>query len=156
MPGVENVVSGYIGGQAPNPTYEAVCSGSTGHAEAVLITFDPSQVSYQKLLKVFFTIHDPTTLNRQGNDVGTQYRSAIFYHSEEQRQEAEAMIAEINALQSGGLQLVTEVVAAHTFYCAEEEHQHYYARNREQGYCMLVVAPKVRKFKQVFLTPAKA
>ncbi|MEI7842531.1 MAG: peptide-methionine (S)-S-oxide reductase MsrA [Gallionellaceae bacterium] len=154
MPGVENVVSGYIGGATANPNYDAISTGKTGHAEAVLITFDPNQVSYKQLLKVFFTIHDPTTLNRQGSDVGTQYRSAIFYHSEEQRREAEAMIAEINALQTGGLKLVTEVVVAHTFYCAEEEHQHYYARNREQGYCMMVVAPKVKKFKKVFLAPA--
>lgn len=148
--GVEEVVSGYIGGAGENPDYATVCTGQTGHAEAVQISFDANQVSYSELLTIFFTMHDPTTLNRQGNDVGTQYRSAIFYHNETQHQEAEAMIAEINKSQIGSARLVTEVTKAPIFYRAEDEHQHYFANNPHQGYCMLVVAPKVKKFHQHF------
>lgn len=146
--GVESVVSGYIGGQAANPSYEAVCSGQTGHAEAVQIVFDTGNVSFKELLGVFFTIHDPTTLNRQGSDVGTQYRSAIFYHSEAQRTDAQAMIAALNDKLHGASPLVTEVCAAPTFYPAEEGHQHYFARHPEQGYCQFVIAPKVEKFRK--------
>lgn len=148
--GVESVVSGYIGGQTANPSYEAVCGGGTGHAEAVQIVFDTGRVSFGELLGIFFAIHDPTTLNRQGNDVGTQYRSAIFYHGEAQRREAQEMIAALNGKQSESLRLVTEVKAASTFYPAEEGHQHYFARHPEQGYCQFVIAPKVEKFRQYF------
>jgi len=148
--GVERVVSGYIGGTVSEPSYEAVCGGQTGHAEAVQISFDARQISFRELLAVFFSIHDPTTLNRQGNDVGTQYRSAIFYHTDEQRSEAVAMIAELNEQQIWPVPVVTEVVAAPTFYPAEDYHQHYFARNPEQGYCQIVVAPKVVKLREHF------
>lgn len=148
--GVERVVSGYIGGTVPNPRYEAVCSGQTGHAEAVQISFDAQQISFRELLEVFFGIHDPTTLNCQGNDAGTQYRSAIFYHTDEQRAEALAMIAELNEQHIWPAPLVTEVVAAPTFYPAEDYHQHYFARNPGQGYCQIVVAPKVAKLREHF------
>lgn len=146
--GVESVVSGYIGGQVGNPSYEAVCGGQTGHAEAVQIVFDAGVASFKELLGVFFVIHDPTTLNRQGNDAGTQYRSAIFYHSEVQRKEAQAMVAELNRKQAGATLLATEVVAAPTFYPAEDGHQHYFARHPEQGYCQFVIAPKIEKFRK--------
>lgn len=148
--GVERVVSGYIGGAVPNPGYEAVCSGQTGHAEAVQIHFDAQQISFRELLEVFFSIHNPTTLNRQGNDVGTQYRSAIFYHTDEQRAEALAMIAELNEQRLWPAPLVTEVVAAPAFYPAEDYHQHYFARHPEQGYCQIVVGPKLAKFREHF------
>lgn len=146
--GVESVVSGYSGGQIANPSYEAVCGGQTGHAEAVQIVFDAGRISFRELLDIFFAIHDPTTLNRQGNDVGTQYRSAIFYHSEAQRKEAQAMIAALNGKLPGSLPLVTEVIAAPTFYPAEEGHQHYFVRHPEQGYCQFVIAPKIEKFRK--------
>ena len=154
--GVERVVSGYIGGTAPNPGYEAVCSGRTGHAEAVQISFDAQQISFRELLQVFFSIHDPTTLNRQGNDAGTQYRSAIFYHTDAQRSEALAMITELNEQHIWPAPLVTEVVAAPTFYPAEDYHQHYFARNPGQGYCQIVVGPKVAKFRKNFAGKLKA
>ncbi len=147
MRGVERVVSGYIGGALPDPDYEAVCSGMTGHAEAVQVTFDPAQVTYGDLLTVFFSIHDPTTLNRQGNDIGTQYRSAIFYHSEGQRGEAQEMIA---ALNGEGESVVTEVVPASTFYPAENHHQHYYANHPNQGYCQVIIRPKMMKLQEHF------
>jgi peptide-methionine (S)-S-oxide reductase len=156
MKGVESVESGYLGGEAPNPTYEAVCSGRTGHAEAVRITFDPAVVSYRELLEVFFAIHDPTTRNRQGNDVGTQYRSAIFYHSPAQKATAEALLAELTAEQAFPGPIVTEVTAAGPFYEAEAYHQEYFARNPGQGYCSFVVAPKVAKFRQNFTAKVKA
>ena len=156
MNGVESVESGYIGGQVPNPSYEAVCSGRTGHAEAVRITFDPAVVSYREILEVFFAIHDPTTLNRQGNDVGTQYRSAIYYHSPEQKATAEAFLAELAAEQAFPRPIVTEVTAAGTFYEAEAYHQEYFARNPGQGYCSFVVAPKVAKFRKNFTAKVKA
>lgn len=148
--GVERVVSGYIGGTAPNPGYEAVCSGQTGHAEAVQIHFDAQQISFRELLEVFFSIHNPTTLNRQGNDVGTQYRSAIFYHTDEQRAEALAIIAALNGQRLWPAPLVTEVIAAPIFYPAEDYHQHYFARHPEQGYCQIVVGPKLAKFREHF------
>lgn len=145
--GVESVVSGYIGGHIASPSYEAVCGGQTGHAEAVQIVFDTGRVSFRELLGIFFAIHDPTTPNRQGNDVGTQYRSAIFYHGEAQRREAQEMIAALNGKQSGSSRLVTEVNAASTFYPAEEGHQHYFAKHPDQGYCRFVIAPKVEKIR---------
>ena len=155
MRGVEKVVSGYIAGEKPNPTYEAVCSGTTGHAEAVQITFDSSQVSYGELLAVFFSIHDPTTLNRQGNDRGTQYRSAIYYHNEDQRAQAAEFFDELKRQKVYPNPLVTELVAASEFYPAEEYHQHYFANHPSQGYCQLVVAPKVLKFKTHFASKIK-
>ena len=155
MAGVEQVVSGYIAGAQPNPSYEAVCTGTTGHAEAVQITFDPDQVSFGELLSVFFTIHDPTTLNRQGNDRGTQYRSAIYFHSEAQRVEAAEIMSELKKQHVFPAPLVTELVAATTFYPAEDYHQHYYANHPGQGYCQFVVAPKLAKFKEHFSARVK-
>jgi peptide-methionine (S)-S-oxide reductase len=150
LEGVEDVVSGYSGGHVPNPTYEAVCTGRTGHAEAVQITFDPDRIAYGDLLRVFFSIHDPTTLNRQGADVGTQYRSAIFYHSPEQKAVAEAVIAELEAAGIWDKPIVTEVTPFQAFYPAEDYHQEYYRRNPYQGYCQVVIAPKVAKFRRRF------
>ena len=149
--GVERVVSGYAGGHVANPTYRQVCDGTTGHAEVVQVTFDPSVVSYKELLEVFFTIHDPTTPNRQGGDVGTQYRSAVFYHDQEQRETAEQVIAELTAAQVWDSPIVTEVVPLETFYPAEDYHQDYFERNPSQPYCRAVVAPKVSKFRKLFL-----
>lgn len=148
--GVEKVESGYIGGQYPNPSYRDVCSGMTGHAEAVRITFDPSEISYRDLLGVFFTIHDPTTLDRQGADIGTQYRSAIFYHSPEQRDAAEQVIDELNRNKVWDDPIVTKVESADTFYPAENYHQDYFTANPDQPYCQVVVAPKVAKARQAF------
>ena len=153
--GVESVVSGYAGGSVLDPTYQQVCSGATGHAEVVQITYDPREVSFKELLEVFFTIHDPTTLNRQGADIGTQYRSAIFYHSPEQKERAERTIAELNEAGIWDAPIVTEVTALSDFYPAEEYHQEYYRRNPEQGYCRAVVAPKVAKFRQKYLERLK-
>jgi peptide-methionine (S)-S-oxide reductase len=155
MKGVVSVESGYIGGHTSNPTYEAVCSGRTGHAEAVRITFDPAIVSFRELLEVFFVIHDPTTLNRQGHDVGTQYRSAIFYHSLEQKQIAEEVLEIVTKEQIYPNSLVTEVVPAGTWYEAEPYHQEYFARNPFQGYCTAVVGPKVVKFRKQFASKLK-
>jgi len=155
MKGVESVESGYIGGKHPNPTYEAVCTGRTGHAEAVQITFDPKVVSYRELLGVFFAIHDPTTRNRQGHDVGTQYRSAIFYHSPDQKAVAEDVIAALTKERVFDDPIVTEVVPTGPFYVAEDYHQEYFARNPEQGYCVAVVSPKVAKFRQKFAEKMK-
>ena len=154
--GVTKVESGYMGGTTANPTYRDVCSGTTGHAEVVQVTFDPAVVSFADLLDVFFTIHDPTTLNRQGNDVGTQYRSAVFYHSPDQKQVAEAKIAELTAAELFDRPIVTEVTTAGPFYKAEEYHQGYYRANPEQGYCQFVVAPKVAKFRKHFFDRLKA
>jgi peptide-methionine (S)-S-oxide reductase len=154
--GVESVESGYMGGDAPNPTYRQVCSGTTGHAEVVQITFDPQIVSFRELLEVFFTIHDPTTLNRQGADVGTQYRSAIFYHTPEQHEIAEQTIADLNAQGIWDAPIVTEVAPLAQFYIAEDYHQEYYAQNASQPYCQMVVAPKVAKFRQKFLEKLKS
>ena len=155
MKGVESVESGYIGGKVPNPTYEAVCTGHTGHAEAVQISFDPKVVSYRELLEVFFVIHDPTTLNRQGHDVGTQYRSAIFYHSPEQKAVAEDVIAVLTKEKIFDDPIVTEVVPAGPFYAAEDYHQEYFVRNPTQGYCVAVVNPKVAKFRKLFTEKLK-
>lgn len=150
LQGVEAVRSGYMGGLTPNPTYEDVCSGTTGHAEIVQVTFDSAVVSYRDILRIFFVIHDPTTLNRQGNDVGTQYRSAIFYHSPEQKRVAEEVVAEIGAAELYSDRIVTEITAASQFHAAEDYHQRYFARNPYQPYCQYVVAPKVAKFRKQF------
>lgn len=154
--GVVAVESGYIGGETENPTYEAVCGGRTGHAEAVRITFDPETVSYRALLEIFFAIHDPTTLNRQGGDTGTQYRSAIFFHSPAQRQAAEDMIAALTEQRGYAGPIVTQVVPATQWYEAEAYHQEYFARNPFQGYCQFVVGPKVAKASKEFSQLLKA
>ncbi len=148
--GVTSVASGYMGGRVKNPTYREVCTGTTGHAETVRVTFDPAEVSYRDLLEVFFAIHDPTTLNRQGNDVGTQYRSAIFYASDEQRREAEQIIAELQAAQKWSDPIVTTVEPASEFFVAEDYHQDYYASNPNQPYCRFIIDPKVNKFLHAF------
>jgi len=153
--GVHRVVSGYTGGATPNPSYRAVCEGDTGHAEVVQLTFDPADISYRDLLGVLFTIHDPTTPNRQGNDVGTQYRSAIFFHDAAQRATAEAVIAELSAERVWPDPVVTEVVPLDQFYAAEPGHQQYYRRNPNQPYCMGVVAPKVAKVRKAFFDRLK-
>ena len=146
--GIESVVSGYTGGTTVNPTYQQVCTGTTGHAEAVQVTFDPSRISYRDVLEVFFSIHDPTTLNRQGADAGTQYRSAIFYHNEQQKAVAEELIAELNNAHLWKQPIVTQVMPLDTFYPAEAYHQEYYSRNPEQAYCRAVISPKVSKFRK--------
>jgi peptide-methionine (S)-S-oxide reductase len=155
MQGVLSVESGYMGGRQPNPSYEAVCSGRTGHAEVVQVTFDPQVTTFRDILDVFFSIHDPTTLNRQGNDSGTQYRSAIFYHSDEQRATAEHAIRELTAAHAFRDPIVTEVAPASQFYIAEDYHQEYFAHNPHQGYCSYVVAPKVQKFRHKFAEKVK-
>ena len=154
--GVERVESGYTGGAVANPSYQAVCTGTTGHAEVVQVTFDPNVVSFRDILHVFFTIHDPTTLNRQGADVGTQYRSAIFYHDEEQRRVAEEVIRELEAEKVWNNRIVTQVVPLETFYKAEEYHQGYFRRNPSQSYCQIVIEPKVSKFRQKYMEQLKA
>ena len=155
LKGVTSVVSGYAGGKVPNPTYEAVCSGRTGHAEVVQIEFDPAVVSYQNLLDVFFTIHDPTTLNRQGNDVGTQYRSAIYTHSPEQKATAERTIAALTESKLWPNPIVTEVASLDVFYPAEDYHQEYFVKHPNQGYCQVIIAPKVAKFRSKYLAKLK-
>jgi peptide-methionine (S)-S-oxide reductase len=155
LKGVESVESGYMGGKSPDPTYEQVCGGDSGHAEVVRITFDPAAVSYKDLLEVFFVIHDPTTLNRQGNDSGTQYRSAIFFHTPQQKTDASEVIARLDAAKLWDGRIVTEVTPASTFYLAEGYHQEYFARNPNQPYCQFVVAPKVAKFRKHFLDKLK-
>jgi peptide-methionine (S)-S-oxide reductase len=154
--GVLAVESGYSGGAVQNPTYQQVCAGTTGHAEVVQVTFDPQQVSFRELLEVFFTIHDPTTLNRQGADVGTQYRSAIFYHSPEQKEVAQQTIDELNEQQIWDAPIVTQVEPLEEYYKAEDYHQEYFANNASQPYCRAVVAPKVSKFRQKFLSKLKS
>src|ERR671939_1270715 len=154
--GVQKVESGYSGGTVADPTYRQVCTGTTGHAEVVQVTFDPEVVSFREILEVFFTIHDPTTPNRQGADVGTQYRSAVFYHSPAQRETAEQVIAELTAAGVWDSPIVTEVVPHDTFYPAEDYHQDYFERNPYQPYCRAVVAPKVAKFRKHFLERLKA
>jgi peptide-methionine (S)-S-oxide reductase len=156
LKGVQRVESGYAGGHVENPTYRAVCTGSTGHAEVVQVDFDPSKITFSELLEVFFAIHDPTTLNRQGADVGTQYRSAIFYHDDVQKQEAERMIADLNAQNIWDNPIVTEVAPLTKFYPAEDYHREYYDRNPEQGYCQVVISPKVAKLRQKFSEKLKA
>jgi peptide-methionine (S)-S-oxide reductase len=155
LQGVERVESGYAGGTGANPSYEQVCTGSTGHAEVVQITFDPAVLSFGELLDIFFDIHDPTTLNRQGADVGTQYRSVIFYHSLEQKRLAEEKIAALNVSGAWGVPLVTQVVPFEAFYRAEDYHQGYFQQNPYQGYCQIVVAPKVAKFRAHFAAKLK-
>ena len=155
LKGVESVESGYMGGRTASPTYEQVCSGDTGHAEVVRLTFDPGVVSFKEILEVFFVIHDPTTLNRQGNDVGTQYRSAVFYHSAEQKSAAEQVIANLDSAGIYDDPIVTEVVPASQFYVAEDYHQEYFRRNPAQPYCAYVVRPKVAKFRKHFLEKLK-
>jgi peptide-methionine (S)-S-oxide reductase len=150
LKGVKKVTSGYIGGSVPNPTYKDVCTGLTGHAEAVDIEYDPSQVTYQQLLEVFFSTHDPTTKNRQGADVGTQYRSGVFYHDDEQKRIAEEVIAKLDQARAFSRPIVTEVTKATTFYPAEDYHQDYFANNQAQPYCRAIVAPKVDKVRKVF------
>jgi len=155
LKGVATVESGYMGGQTVNPNYEQVCSGGTGHAEVVRLTFDPGVVSFKEILEVFFVIHDPTTLNRQGNDAGTQYRSAIFCHSAEQKAAAEQVILNLNSARIYDDPIVTEVVAASQFYVAENYHQEYFQRNPAQPYCAFVVRPKVAKFRKHFMEKLK-
>ncbi|MGF7216656.1 peptide-methionine (S)-S-oxide reductase [Spirosoma lacussanchae] len=150
LDGVYDAVSGYEGGQKPNPTYKEVCTGTTGHAECVEVTYDPAKITYQELLEAFFRSHDPTTLNRQGADVGTQYRSVIFYHNEEQKRLAETAKDELNKAGAYNNPIVTEISPATTFYEAEAYHQSYFANNPEQGYCAFVIAPKLDKFRKVF------
>ncbi len=156
LTGVLDVVSGYSGGQTQNPSYEQVVSGRTGHAEVVQVTFDPRQITYREILEIFFTIHDPTTLNRQGADVGTQYRSAIFYHTPEQKAAAEQIIAELEQEKVWRNRIVTEVTPFQAFYAAEDYHQEYYARNPNAGYCRAVIAPKLSKFRQKYVEKLKA
>jgi len=155
LKGVEKVESGYSGGMVPNPSYRQVTTGATGHAEVVQITFDPAIISFRELLEVFFTIHDPTTLNRQGADVGTQYRSAILYHDEEQNAVAEQVIREITQAGVWDKPIVTEVTPFDAFYKAEDYHQEYYRNNTYQPYCQVVIAPKVAKFRQKYLDKLK-
>jgi peptide-methionine (S)-S-oxide reductase len=153
---VEEVVSGYSGGTVPDPTYEQVCTGTTDHAEVVQVTFDPEAVSFREILEVYFSIHDPTTLNRQGADVGTQYRSVIFYHTPEQKRVAEEVIAQLEEAGVWDDPIVTEVTPASAFYAAEDYHQEYFRRNQGQPYCQVVVAPKVAKFRKQHLDKLKA
>lgn len=147
LKGVNHVVSGYAGGHTPNPTYEAICNGDTNHAEVILIEFDEQQINYQQLLTVFFAIHDPTTLNRQGNDIGTQYRSVIYYFNEQQKLESKQFIEQLKA---DGLNIVTELSPAPTFHPAEEYHQNFFARNPAQGYCNFAIPPKLLKLHSQF------
>jgi peptide-methionine (S)-S-oxide reductase len=155
MKGIESVESGYMGGPKPNPSYEDVCSGRTGHAEVVQLTFDPKTVTFRDILDVFFAIHDPTTPNQQGNDVGSQYRSAIFYHSPEQKKIADDVIAAFTQAQLYTRPIVTEVTAAGAFFIAEDYHQEYFARNPAQPYCTYVVGPKLAKFRTSFAEKLK-
>lgn len=151
LQGVEKVESGYAGGRTANPTYRDVCSGMTGHAEVVQVTFDPSVLSFRDLLRVFFTVHDPTTADRQGADIGTQYRSIILYHSDEQRETAKQVIDELNREKVWDDPIVTQLVPFTTFYSAEKYHQDYYSQNPSQPYCQIVIAPKVAKFRKAYL-----
>ena len=153
--GVESAVSGYMGGQTLNPTYRDICNGDTGHAEVVQVRFDPAVLSYRELLDVFFSLHDPTQLNRQGNDVGSQYRSAIFWHTPEQKAEAGAVIGELTAAGQFRAPIVTEITGATTFYPAENYHQGYFDQNPDQPYCQFVVAPKVAKAREKFAARLK-
>jgi peptide-methionine (S)-S-oxide reductase len=155
LKGVEDVVSGYSNGQTLNPTYREVCNGDTGHAEVIQIKFDPDVISFRDILKVFFAVHDPTTLNQQGGDIGTQYRSAIFYHSPEQEKTAHEVIDELNAEHIWDSPIVTEIAPVSNYFPAEDYHQEYFANNANQPYCQAVVAPKVAKFRQKFLDKLK-
>ena len=155
LQGVTSVESGYSNGRTVDPTYQQVCNGDTGHAEVVRVTFDPNVISFREILEVFFAIHDPTTLNRQDNDAGTQYRSAVFYHTPAQKAAVEKLIAELTAEKAFGEPIVTEVAPAQTFYVAEDYHQEYFANNTNQPYCQFVVAPKVAKFRKQFAAKVK-
>ena len=150
LEGVHEALSGYMGGELERPTYQQVCGGDTGHAEVVRVRFDPARVAYRELLEIFFTLHDPTTLNRQGNDLGTQYRSAIFWHDETQKAEAESLVARLTAERVFDQPIVTELAPATTFWPAEDYHQRYFDRNPHQPYCQYVVAPKLAKFRDKF------
>ncbi|NEU70479.1 peptide-methionine (S)-S-oxide reductase MsrA [Spirosoma agri] len=156
LDGVHSAISGYEGGPKPNPTYKEVCTGTTGHAECVEVTFDPSKITYQELLEAFFRSHDPTTLNRQGADVGTQYRSVIFYHTDEQKRLAETAKEELNKAGAYNSPIVTEISPASEFFEAEAYHQNYFVKNPGQGYCAFVIAPKLDKFKKVFKEKLKS
>jgi peptide-methionine (S)-S-oxide reductase len=156
LPGVKSVESGYMGGHLEHPTYKQVCTGTTGHAEVVRVSFDPGEISYRDLLDVFFAIHDPTTLNRQGNDVGTQYRSVIFYNSEEQRRQAQRVIAELTEAHEFSASIVTALEPATAFFVAEDYHRNYFNQNSEQPYCRFVIAPKLEKFRKTFAEKLKA
>lgn len=156
LKGVQAVESGYAGGHVANPSYKAVCTGTTGHAEVVQVEFDNDVITFQDILNVFFTIHDPTTLNRQGNDIGTQYRSAIFYHSDAQKRIAEETIQSLNENGPWSDPIVTEVVPVENYFPAEDYHQEYFENNPNQGYCRVVIAPKVAKFRQKYLAQLKA
>jgi len=155
LKGIEKAENGYAGGHVPEPSYEQVCTGDTGHAEVVQITYDPGIISYRELIEIFFTIHDPTTLNRQGNDVGTQYRSAIFYHTAEQKATAEAVIAELQEKGVWENPIVTEVTELDVYYPAEAYHRDYFQRNTAQPYCTVVIAPKVAKSRSLYLEKLK-
>ncbi|WP_427854622.1 peptide-methionine (S)-S-oxide reductase MsrA [Flavobacterium pygoscelis] len=150
LSGVKSVVSGYIGGKTLNPTYKEISNGDTGHAEAIEITFDPTKISFGELLEIFFATHDPTTLNRQGNDIGTQYRSEIFYNNPDQKQLSEDYIALMTTENTFGKPIVTKITPATTFYVAEEYHQNYYNQNKTQGYCSYVITPKIDKLKKLY------
>lgn len=155
LEGVSSVQSGYSGGARPNPTYEQVCSGATGHAEVVQIHFDPSATPYREILQVFFSIHDPTTLNRQGNDVGTQYRSVIYYHSDEQKETAQTVMKELDGSGALNAPIVTQLVPLENFYPAEDYHNEYYSQNPSQPYCRFVIDPKVAKFRAQYFDKLK-
>ena len=155
LKGVQKVQPGYSGGRLQNPTYEQVCSDSTGHAEAIQVTFDPKVISYKDLLRIFFSVHDPSTLNRQGNDVGSQYRSAIFYHDQEQKETAEQVMKEVRDEKIWERPLVTELVPFTAFYPAEDYHKDYFKRNPNLGYCQVIIAPKVSKFRKHYLNMLK-
>lgn len=155
LEGVYNVEAGYAGGQVKNPSYKEVCTGNTGHAEVIRLGYDPKVISYRELLDVFFNTHDPTTLNRQGADVGTQYRSAIFYHNDEQKAEAEKMIADLEKAQVFDQKIVTEITAINNYYVAENYHQDYYNNNKNAGYCRAVINPKLEKFLKQYKTKLK-
>jgi peptide-methionine (S)-S-oxide reductase len=155
LKGVSQVVSGYSGGTTANPTYREVCTGTTGHAEAVQVTFDPREISYEEILRVFFSIHDPTTLNRQGPDKGTQYRSSVFYHTREQKETAEQVIRELVAAKIWDASIVTEIVPFKAFYRAEDYHQEYFRLHNQEPYCSIVIAPKVAKFRKQFFDRLK-
>jgi peptide-methionine (S)-S-oxide reductase len=154
--GVVRVVAGYSGGSLPNPTYQQVCSGTTGHAEVVQVTFDPKEISYREILEIFLAVHDPTTLNRQGADVGSQYRSVIFYRGDDQKQTAQRIVADVDAGGDWGGPAVTEVVPFEAFYRAEDYHQGYFAENPGQGYCRIVIEPKLLKFQQKYASRLKS
>lgn len=155
LQGVFQVVSGYAGGSIPAPSYKQVCTGTTGHAEVIQVTFNPTVITFRELLEVFFSVHDPTTPNRQGNDVGTQYRSVVFCHNSEQKELAEQIIAELDAQQLWPAPIVTEITPLREFYLAEDYHQNYYVNNSFQGYCQVVINPKVTKFRQKFANKLK-